>query len=136
MCSSDLSISAYTKNWLVSWSDNKELSLGADVIGWNSLKKKKGIDSIYLLPSKTRYINSRGFQLSSIGEISNGWIRDLGFNLRLHQKLIGVLVWWYRVIIRSGRHRLKLSFFFFLKKKTPLIQYLYNNFKENIFHIY
>ena len=24
----------------MSWSDNKELSLKADVIGWNSLKKK------------------------------------------------------------------------------------------------
>ena len=36
---------AYTKNWLVSWSDDnsddKELSSGADVISWNSLKKKK-----------------------------------------------------------------------------------------------
>ena len=25
----------------MSWSDDKELSLGADVIGWNSLKKKE-----------------------------------------------------------------------------------------------
>ena len=25
----------------MSWSDDKELSLGADTIGWNSLKKKK-----------------------------------------------------------------------------------------------
>ena len=25
----------------MSWSDDKELSLGADAIGWNSLKKKK-----------------------------------------------------------------------------------------------
>ena len=24
------------KNWLVSWSDDKELSLGADAISWNS----------------------------------------------------------------------------------------------------
>ena len=35
---------AYIKIWLVSWSNDKELSLGADaiadVIGWNSLKKK------------------------------------------------------------------------------------------------
>ena len=28
----------------------------------------------------------------SIGKVSDGYIRDLGFNLRLHQKLIGVLV--------------------------------------------
>ena len=33
----------------------------------------------------------------------------MGFNSRLHQKLIGVLVWWQRTIIRSGRHRLKLQ---------------------------
>ena len=35
------SIPAYTKNWLVSWSGDKELSSGVDAIGWNSLKKKK-----------------------------------------------------------------------------------------------
>ena len=34
------SIPAYAKYWLVSWSDDKELSSGADAIGWNSLKKK------------------------------------------------------------------------------------------------
>ena len=33
------SIPAYTKNQLVSWFDDKELSSGADAIGWNSLKK-------------------------------------------------------------------------------------------------
>ena len=31
---------AYTKNWLVSWSSDKELSSRADTIDWNSLKKK------------------------------------------------------------------------------------------------
>ena len=31
----------YTKNWFVSWSDDIELSLGAEVIGWSSLSKKK-----------------------------------------------------------------------------------------------
>ena len=35
------SILAYTKNWLVSLFDDKELSLGADAIGWNSFQKKK-----------------------------------------------------------------------------------------------
>ena len=35
------SIRVYTKNWLVSWSDDKELSSGADVIGWNSISKMK-----------------------------------------------------------------------------------------------
>ena len=32
---------AYTKNRLVSWSDDKELSSGAGAINWNSFKKKK-----------------------------------------------------------------------------------------------
>ena len=31
------SIPTYTKNWLVSWSIDKELSSGADAIDWNSL---------------------------------------------------------------------------------------------------
>ena len=31
------------------------------------------------------------FPVSSTSKVSNGCIRDLGFNLRLHQKLIGVL---------------------------------------------
>ena len=31
---------AYTKNRLVSWFDDKELLSGADIIGWNSLKKR------------------------------------------------------------------------------------------------
>ena len=35
------SIFAYTKNRLVFWSNDKELSLKADVISWNSLKKRK-----------------------------------------------------------------------------------------------
>ena len=36
-------IPAYTKNWLVSWFDDKKRSSEADAIGWNflSLKKKK-----------------------------------------------------------------------------------------------
>ena len=29
-----------------------------------------------------------------IGKVFDGCIRDLGFNLHLHQKLISVLVWW------------------------------------------
>ena len=37
------SIIAYTKNWLVSWSDDKELSSGANAIGWNSLKIKNKV---------------------------------------------------------------------------------------------
>ena len=29
------------KNWLVSWSDDKELLSGADAVGWNSFSQKK-----------------------------------------------------------------------------------------------
>ena len=47
--------------------------------------------------------------VSSTGKVSDGWIRDLRFNFHLHQKLIGVLVWWQRALIRSRRHKLKLS---------------------------
>ena len=36
-----LYISAYTKNWLESWFDNKELLSGVDAIGWIFLIKKK-----------------------------------------------------------------------------------------------
>ena len=32
--------------------------------------------------------------INSTDKVSDGCIRDMGFNLRLHQKLIGVLVWW------------------------------------------
>ena len=34
-----ISILAYIKNWLVFWSDDKELSSETEVIGWNFLKK-------------------------------------------------------------------------------------------------
>ena len=47
----------------------------------NIIKKKKKKKRLWVL-------------VRSIGKISNGWIRDLGFNLCLHQKPIGVLVWW------------------------------------------
>ena len=41
-CKRDLGFNpAYTKNCLVSWSDDKELLSGADAISWNSLPKKK-----------------------------------------------------------------------------------------------
>ena len=36
-----MQISAYTKNWLVSWSDNKELLSEMDAISWNLKKKRK-----------------------------------------------------------------------------------------------
>ena len=34
------SIPVYTKNWSVSWSDDKKLLSGIDAIGWSSIKKK------------------------------------------------------------------------------------------------
>ena len=53
-------IPAYTKNWLVSWFDDKEQLSGADVIGWNSLSKKKnscfgGLISVYQNKKKARF---------------------------------------------------------------------------------
>ena len=33
--------------------------------------------------------------VSSIGKVSDGWIKDLRFNLCLHQKLIGRVLVWY-----------------------------------------
>ena len=53
-------------------------------------------------------IKFRWVPVNSTGKVSNGCIRDLEFNPRIPQKLIGVLVWW-QAIIRSGRHRLNLS---------------------------
>ena len=44
----------------------------------------------YKLQSKTK--SELWVPVSSTGKISDGCIRDLGFNPRLHQKLIGVLV--------------------------------------------
>ena len=32
--------------------------------------------------------------VSSTSKVSDGYIRDLEFNPRLHQKLVGILVWW------------------------------------------
>ena len=33
------------------------------------------------------------FLVSSTSKVFYGWIKDLEFNFRLHQKLINVLVW-------------------------------------------
>ena len=32
--------------------------------------------------------------VSLTGKVSDGWIRNLKFNSYLHQKVIGILVWW------------------------------------------
>ena len=40
----------------------------------------------------TQSFNELWVLISLTGKVSDDWIRDLGFNPRLHQKLIGVLV--------------------------------------------
>ena len=39
-----------------------------------------------------KYVSMMWVLVNSTGKVSDGCIRNLGFNLRLHQKLIGVLV--------------------------------------------
>ena len=82
--------------------------------------------------SKYKIFNIRFKNISSTGKVSDSWIRDLGFNPRLHQKMFGVLVWWQRAIIRSGRHRLKLpkkkvSFFSPLNKTLSLFNKIFKH---------
>ena len=48
---------------------------------------------LYVLVSSTDKV-SKWVLVSSTGKVSDGCIRDLGFNHCLHQKLIGVSVWW------------------------------------------
>ena len=45
-------ILVYTKNWLVSWSNDKELLSKTDIISWNSLslKKKKNTNLLLIAP--------------------------------------------------------------------------------------
>ena len=50
--------------------------------------------------------------VNSTGKISDGWIRDLGFNPRLYQKTD----WCIDLMIKSERHKLKLS-----KKKKRIV---------------
>ena len=58
-------------------------------------KKEKKIDGVFK-EDNSEYLTTYYLwvPVSSISKISDGCIRDLGFNSRLHQKLIGVLVWW------------------------------------------
>ena len=46
------SILIYIKNWLMSWSDDKELSSRADVVNSNSLSQKKNIYIYIYIPIK------------------------------------------------------------------------------------
>ena len=64
------------------------------------------------------------YDLFSIGKVSDGWIRDLKFNFYLYWKLIDILIWYYKAIIKNECYKLKLkkkkaietTFFFFLGK--------------------
>ena len=59
--------------------------------------------------------------ISSTVKVFDDWIRNLRFNPYLYQKPIGVLVL-YKVLIKNGRHKLKLS----KKNKEKGIQYFHN----------
>ena len=52
------SIELKSQNWLMSWYDHKEVSLGGDDIGWISIKKtsiqKKKLSYIYIYKEKTK----------------------------------------------------------------------------------
>ena len=56
----------------------------------NKIVKKKKKKEIYIYI----YIYILWVSVNSTSKVSNGCIRDLGFNPRLYQKLIGVLIWW------------------------------------------
>ena len=56
--------------------------------GWGEISKNLPMEIENLKPT-FRYL---WVPVSSIVKVSNDCIRDLGFNLPLHQKLIGVLV--------------------------------------------
>ena len=43
--------------------------------------------------AQLKKVTEKWVLVTSASKISDDYIRDLGFNFRLHQKLIGVLVW-------------------------------------------
>ena len=49
---------------------------------------------VYILIGTNNVIWYMWVQVNLTGKVSDGCIRDLGFNPCLYQKLIGVLVWW------------------------------------------
>ena len=55
-------------------------------------KKKKNLTLFVQCKSMNIIIPFSWVSVSSTGKVSDGCIRDLKFNLRLYQKLIGVLV--------------------------------------------
>ena len=52
-------------------------------------KKKKNWEILYLL-----YYIFQWVPISSTDKVSDSWIRELKFNLRLYKKPISILIWW------------------------------------------
>ena len=51
--------------------------------------------------------------VNSTGKVSNGWIKNLRFNSYLHQKLIGIL-FWYWLKLSKKNDKLEDNYVFFL----------------------
>ena len=62
--------------------------------------------------------------VNSTGKVSNGWIRNLKFNSYLHQKLIGIL-FWYWLKLSKKNDKLEDNYVFF---------FIYNYYR-NFFYI-
>ena len=75
----------------ISYQIEPKLSTFASVSNLLVAKKKKKTKK-----NKTKFlIMICGWvPVSSTGKVFDGCIKDLGFNSRLHQKLISILVWW------------------------------------------
>ena len=72
--------------WLLTWLNESVATLNATL----QLLVIYRLDESHLISSTSKV----SLKKKKIGKVSDGWIRDSGFNLRLHWKLIGVLVWW------------------------------------------
>ena len=59
--------------------------------------------------------------INSTNKVFDGWIRNLGFNLYLHQKSIGVLIWWYLIIKNYYQKWMIFETFSKKKKKKTLV---------------
>ena len=100
-CIKDLefNLTAYIKNWLMSWSDNNELPLKANVISWNSLKKKKKLVALLVLTNnKSQVEKKRGKNI---------------YMLASKIKSCFHLLWWKN---SSFIYLEKKKFFFFLER--------------------
>ena len=65
-------LTPYTKNWLVSWSDDNELLSGVDAIGWNSLSKKSSnLPTWYHVPMLLPFYISKSHLVISLYQFEN-----------------------------------------------------------------